>query len=509
MRSFVRHMQGVLTRILPHPGNQRIAVPGLIGGQGAKPPATRFDLTQFPLDPRITFTRNSGGFYYSDTGQLLLAATNVPRPYRLPSGGQILGLMIEESATNKLLWSSDFANAAWIKFGGATINSNVATAPDGSQTADRLNFAGVGGIYQSPAAIDGETNFNSFFLRADAPGNVRLVANTSLSDPVSVVCAVTTEWQRFNISKLMSVGSVNCACQIDNNTAGALGSVYMWGADQCAEQVLTSHIETGESPVTRQADVASVIGVNFSSWFNPVEGTFRCYGKTDMTYVGTNQFPFMFSAQVAVNTERISTSIRVISTYSDCSTATIAGGVNQNIYDTLSQDNPANVAYAYKSGDFATSVNGKAAQAGTPQGTLPTVDRMFIGSQSGSGNFINGYIASIDYWNTRLPNQRLVELTGGGGISGDIIPVNTVAPAITGIPSSSNVLTCSTGTWTNAVSYTYRWYNGNTPILGQINSTMTITNGNAPVGSKITCAVTAHSSTGNLSTAISNEVTVV
>ena len=171
-------------------------------------------------------------------------------------------------------------------------------------------------------------------------------------------------------------------------------------------------------------------------------------------------------------------------------------------------------AAGLKNSNFAASVNGLLTIDVAP-GTMVTGANMLTLGQLNwviplaGNNMLNGYVASIDYWNTRLPNKRLVELTGGGGSSGDIFPVNTVAPAITGIPSSSNTLTCSTGTWTNSASFTYRWYNNNSPILGAINSTLTLNSSNAPIGSKIFCAVTGHSTTGNNATAISNEVTVV
>jgi len=472
-------------------------------------PTTRFDLTQFPLDPRITITRNGVGTYWDANGVLKTAAINEPRPYRNPAGGAILGLMIEEAATNKVLWSSDFANTAWTKFGGATINSNVATAPDGNMTADRLNFAGIGGIYQSPAAINGETNFNSIFIRADVAGNVRLVANTQLSDPASVVCPVTTEWKRFSLSKLMATGSLNCTCQVDNNTAGALSSVYIWGADQCAEQILSSHIETGASQVTRQFDKAII---DPTSWWNPVEGTLACKAVIDYSPRIAGISNLMWSADQVGG----AFGAGCYGTFqSNTGIGLAPGAAPVNMTSTVNDgvSTAAILAVGLKANDSIAAVNGVLGAADLACAMPIGVNQLAIG-QVGWGTLagnscINGYVSYIDYWNTRLPNNQLLELTGPAAPVTPVIPVNTVAPAITGIPSSSNTLTCSTGTWTGAVNYTYRWLQNNTPLIGQNRNTLVLNSAVAPIGSKIKCQVTAISSTGDIATAQSNEVTVV
>jgi len=85
-------------------------------------------------------------------------------------------------------------------------------------------------------------------------------------------------------------------------------------------------------------------------------------------------------------------------------------------------------------------------------------------------------------------------------------PVNTVAPAITGTPSSSNTLTCSTGTWTDAQSISFQWFNDGAVLIGKSQSTLLITSAIA-VGSKLRCDVYGANPHG-VTTAHSNEVTV-
>jgi hypothetical protein len=44
--------------------------------------------------------------------------------------------------------------------------------------------------------------------------------------------------------------------------------------------------------------------------------------------------------------------------------------------------------------------------------TMPTVDRLMIGQQAGASPvYLNGTIALLKYWPTRLPNAQLQSLT--------------------------------------------------------------------------------------------------
>lgn len=86
------------------------------------------------------------------------------------------------------------------------------------------------------------------------------------------------------------------------------------------------------------------------------------------------------------------------------------------------------------------------------------------------------------------------------------VPVNTVAPAVTGTAQVRNALTCSTGTWSGPpTSYSYQWKRGATNV-GTNSNTYTLVA--ADVGSTMTCVVTATNSLGSAN-ATSNATSAV
>lgn len=88
------------------------------------------------------------------------------------------------------------------------------------------------------------------------------------------------------------------------------------------------------------------------------------------------------------------------------------------------------------------------------------------------------------------------------------LPVNTVAPVITGTATIGSTLTTSDGTWTGAPAptFTYQWQRGVTNISGATNSTYTVQLGDA--GNTLRCVVTATNPLGAVSANSANTSTV-
>ena len=101
-------------------------------------------------------------------------------------------------------------------------------------------------------------------------------------------------------------------------------------------------------------------------------------------------------------------------------------------------------------------------------------------------------------------NSQLTSWSGSTDIDGGNLPVNTVAPAITGTAQEGQTLTCSTGTWSGSNTYTYQWKRNGSNIGSATNSIYTLVT--ADVGTSIKCTVTATNFVGSAN-ADSNTVT--
>lgn len=88
------------------------------------------------------------------------------------------------------------------------------------------------------------------------------------------------------------------------------------------------------------------------------------------------------------------------------------------------------------------------------------------------------------------------------------LPVNTVAPAVTGTATFGQTLTTTNGTWTGAPAptFTYQWQRVTTNISGATSSTYVLVA--ADVGNTVRCVVTATNALGAVSANSNNTATV-
>jgi len=169
--------------------------------------------------------------------------------------------LIEEERTNQVLHSNDFANAVWTGNStgtgiDGTVDSNVALAPDGTMTADRVNLnAGSNGtseIRQSITSPGSPSNF-SVWLKTES-GTVTIRLRTDGSSASVTQITIDATWRKYFTAKSSSKTIVRILQRSDaGDDLGSL-SVLAWGA-QCEEGWgPSSNIETTSSAVTRSED---------------------------------------------------------------------------------------------------------------------------------------------------------------------------------------------------------------------------------------------------------------
>jgi hypothetical protein len=370
------------------------------------------------LDPRVTFTRASSGTYVGSDGLIKTATANEPRFDHNPTTGESLGLLVEEQRTNLLLRSEEFNNAAWVV--GGTIAANTQTAPNGTLTADTLTTTGgAQSIYQQDTVIASTTYTASCYVRLGtliaAEFKIAIRDDSAgvfiASDVIPSQVPTSTGWTRITYTFTTPVGCTLVRFYPFRNSIGlSTSTLHLWGAQLEAGAFPTSYIPTTTATVTRAADVASITGTNFSSWYRQDEGTVFA---DNTSYAINNTRIVSFSDNTTSN--RISLS-RGAGTGGNVNLLVTTGGAVQVSSLILASSLPASAvlraAAGFKASDFAGAVNGilPVTQA---SGSVPSaLSQLTIGSGDAPGaNAFSGTIRRLTYWPQRLPNSTLQAVT--------------------------------------------------------------------------------------------------
>ena len=164
----------------------------------------------------------------------------------------------------------------------------------------------------------------------------------------------------------------------------------------------TSVIPTTTTALTRAADVASVTGDDFSSWYNPVEGTMVAEALTFNSSV--SKYPV--SAHDGSQAELIA----MYFLNANGGGFVIDNSVTQVQIESAGLATQSKIAFAFKLNDFAMCINGSS-PATDASGTIPTVNRLQLGNRADGVRTLNGHIRSFKYYPTRLSNGQLQALT--------------------------------------------------------------------------------------------------
>lgn len=395
------------------------------------------------LDPRITFTRASTATRVNASGVLESVAIDGPRFDYDPVTLAPKGLLIEEQRTNGIRNNTMVGAVAgtpgtlptnWvvsglgtlvqqvigtgidngiayvdIKFSGTTSSTSLSLrfetssstpASDGQSWASSAHTAVIGGTTSNISAIGSNANLYSASAFVGGITFAGFVFNTSpqmrRSAGAGTIATATTAFIQSQIFLSFASGvpiDITLRIGLPQLEQGAFA---------------TSPIPTTTAAATRAADVAVMTGANFSSWYNAATGAiFADYATTQQT-----GFPAIASASDGGNTNRIQ-----ISHVSSARRPVVtAGGVaqwdtNGGVLGSASSGVFAKFALAYEAANYAAAVNG-----GTPStqtsGTVPSgLNRLALGADGASGNFINGHLRRISYFPRRLTSSELEGIT--------------------------------------------------------------------------------------------------
>jgi hypothetical protein len=376
-------------------------------------PRMALDFTTGVLDPRVTVARLlDTATRVNSSGLIEIVNANLPRFDYDPVTLAAKGLLIEESRANKLL-QSNFA-ASWSSTGSPTVTLNAAVSPDGTTNATQITSS-PGGVFRAvfqDVATTAAAHTFSIYLKSATGTNqtMRIWADTSPS--ISATVTVTSEWQRFTVS-----GTTNTTARVQIGVDGSANAfdVYAYGADLEAGAFATSYIPTTTTSLTRNADVVSMTGTNFSDWYNQAAGAFAVSfdriaamsasfsggqprtlrvtntGATDFFILGGNS---SFGEQL-------------IGRASGVDTVSIQTGVQ------ITANTVATECFGYAVNNFALSVNGASAQTDVSGANPATMDVLHIGDGVTATRNINGHVRKISYWPQRITNAEVQAFSKG------------------------------------------------------------------------------------------------
>jgi hypothetical protein len=233
-----------------------------------------------------------------------------PRFDHDPVTGESLGLLIEEARTNSILWSEDFNNAAWAKVSGGTgtsptVTSNYTTGPDGvSGSASRIQ-ASITGSSSGDISLVQQINTST----SNVYGSIWVKSNTGSNQTVYFRCigddqtnteTVTTEWTRLGQQSSAAVSPYITVGVRGSATGPASIDVSVFGGQIEAGLFPTSYIPTTSSTVPREADVATIEGTNFSSWYNDSASTLYIESPDFPNYGNRSNSAFVYISDATV-----------------------------------------------------------------------------------------------------------------------------------------------------------------------------------------------------------------
>jgi hypothetical protein len=369
---------------------------------------------------------------------LLSAGGNQARFDCNPTTGESLGLLVEEQRTNLQTYSSQFDNGVWVNV-ASSITVNTVVAPDGTLLGDKLvenTASSTHSVYARPSITSGTTYALSFYVKPSGRNRVTIqqfnsssayagatfdvstgtVVTVSGTGASGSIVSVGNGWYRCVLIGLADATTSSymqiSLAQDSHATAGAetytgngFSGVFIWGSQFEAGSFATSYIATTSASATRAQDLASMTGVNFSSWYNNAEWT--VYTEASFTNINSSALISIDDGSFN-NISRVGSYINTLYTnvYSNS-----AFQFNQTPVNSITKD------VFYKVG-FAAKPNSYAAIANTNSLITQNSGILFTGApyqmtigNSWYGDPFTGRIKKIAYYPIRVSDTNLQALT--------------------------------------------------------------------------------------------------
>lgn len=328
------------------------------------------------------------------------------------------GLLIEEQRTNLLTRSAEFDNLAWTPI-TITVTPNQLQSPDGGVNADMVTVAGANqGLYQVATVTPLATYTFSVHVKLGtlAAANFRMAFRDDTNgafihaDVAPSQVVTSGSWTRVTYAVIAPASCTQLRCYPFRNTSSVSGTFYLWGAQLEAGSFPTSYIPTTSATLTRSADVCSIMGANFTSFYNQSEWTLYADLSGLMSETLGGQRPF-----VGISDGTYSNFFSILKASSNGSfqaEALTSSVLQYRLGNAYTPYTRYKIALGVKTNDANAAYNGSLKTTDTTV-TLPsTMNRLeFRDPTAAAAGHPSCHIARIQYFKKRLPNAKLQSIT--------------------------------------------------------------------------------------------------
>ncbi len=343
-------------------------------------------------------TRATTATRVNASGNIEVVASGIPRLDYFASGGVVgcPALLVEPSAQNLALHSRDLTNAVWSGTTVTTAKNAVGADGVASGATTITATAASGTVLQALSHASQSRVFSAYIRRVTGTGAIQLTTNGG------------TNWTTVTISSLYT----QVACAAQTVASGTIGIRLAVSGDVIEVDftqgevgpVATSPIPTTTTaPVTRNADVISVSTVS------------GCIGQSEGTIYTELDFSRAIAsiAIIVGNSSNENFRIRKAANFGVLVQAVNTSGATTLFTSSAASAGIYKIAFGYKNGDYAMSVNGATVLTSNNSTNFPVngLNVISLGETIGGVPYFNDRIRAVALYTTRLTNAQLQALT--------------------------------------------------------------------------------------------------
>lgn len=358
---------------------------------------------------------------------LLNAGGNQARFDCNPTTGESLGLLIEESRTNLLTYSSQFDDASWTK-SNTTVTANQVVAPDGTLTGDKLVEDSTNNAHQvfkattltatpytfSFYAKAAERTWCSVYFDPSFSASYINLSNGTVGTVASgytiTVTSVGNGWYRIAATRTGTAATWYTVIEtatgdgVRSYLGNGFSGIFIWGAQLEAGAFATSYIATTSASATRTADTPIITGNNLTSWYSNNIGTiYASILVPSNLNVFSNSAATLFSLGSGRVTSRITNTGYAVAILDQ-----VGGGITTANSVNLNSENKT--ATSFSQGNFSICLNNGTVVSITSATIVQPATQLLIGFDA-YDNRPNTPIRKIAYYPSVLTNAQLQALT--------------------------------------------------------------------------------------------------